>query len=184
MAKWFKPDPEFWKKLTYSKLWKRHWEKVDSLRDKLIKKFPRLENAMDFGLGAITDKWLKIPPDEKGEPDIIVYHDYKLVCYIEVSGSDKVRMPNVLWVRPDKLEHAQSKRELTWFYMVYPNEIRVVTNHIVEKYKDNQTTAYIKKDQYGRGVPEQYICIPYSDSLAEQEMFDWIEKQLSGLGSS
>lgn len=178
MSEWFKPDPEFWKKLSYSTLWKRHWEKVEVLREKLIKRFPQLENAMRFGLGSITDKWLKIPPEEKGEPDFMIYHEYKIVCNIEVSGSDKVKMPNSIWIRPDKLEHAKSKEEETWFYMVYPNEIRVLTKEIVEHYKDNIITAYIKWNKNGRKVPEKYISVLYEDSLDEEKMFEWISEQI------
>jgi len=179
LSEWFEPDPEFWKKLSYSTLWKRHWEKVEALREKLIKRFPKLENAMRFGLGAITDKWLKIPPDEKGEPDIMIYCEYKLLCYIEVSGSDKVRMPNSIWIRPDKLEHAKSKEEETWFYMVYPNEIRVLKKGQAERYENSIITVTIKKNEHGRRVPEQYIELPYDESSDEEEIFEWIEQQIT-----
>ena len=178
MSEWFKPDPEFWKKLSYSTLWKRHWEKVETLKDEIIKRFPEFEKSMKFGLGAITDKWLKIPPDEKGEPDIYIYHEYKLVCFIEVFGSDKVKMPNLIWIRPDKLRHAKAKIEETWFYMVYPNEIRVLTKETVERYESNIVTAYIKWNKDGRKVPEKYIAVPYEESCAEKEMFGWIGKQI------
>lgn len=179
LSEWFKPDPEFWKKISYSTLWKRHWEKVEALREKLIKRFPQLEKSMKFGLGAITDEWLKIPPEEKGEPDITIYHEYKLVCYIEVSGSDKVKMPKPIWIRPDKLEHAKSKEEETWFYMEYPNEIRVLTKETVEQYEDNIKIVYIRKNKRGRRVPEKYIEIPYHESCVEEKMFEWIEEQIA-----
>ena len=172
MSIWVEPDPEFWKKISYKTLWKRHWDKVKALREKLIQKFPQLENSMKFGLGADTDKWLKIPPDRKGEPDIYVYHNYKPLCHIEVSGSDKVEMPNNIWIRPDKLEAAKSEDVETWFYMVYPNEIRVVKKEAVEKYKDNIIRPRIK-----RGVPEKYITIPYEESLPEKAMFQWIHRK-------
>jgi len=178
MSEWFKPDPEFWKKLSYSTLWKRHWEKVEALREKLIKKFPQLENAMRFGLGSITDKWLKIPPEEKGEPDIMIYHEYKLLCNIEVSGSDRVKMPNNIWIRPDKLTHAKGRKEETWFYMEYPNEIRVLTKEIVEQYENNIVTPRIKWDKVRRTkVLEKYISVLYQDSLDKQRMFEWIAEQ-------
>lgn len=179
MSEWFKPNPEFWKELSYSTLWKRHWEKVEALRNKLIERFPQLEKSLKFGLGAITDEWLKIPPDEKGEPDFYIYHEYKLVCFVEVSGSDKVKMPDVIWVRPDKMGHAQEKKEETWFYMVYPNEIRVLTKEVVKSHESNIITAYIKWSKDGRGkVPEKYIAVPYEESSGEDKMFEWIGKQI------
>jgi hypothetical protein len=180
MSEWFKPDPDFWKKLSYHTLWKRHWEKVEKLKDKLIERFPSLENSMKFGLGAVTDKWLKIPPDQKGEPDIFVYHEYQLLCCIEVSGSDKVRMPNDIWIRPDKLTHAKEHEEESWFYMEYPNQTRVLTREIVERNKNNIKTVRIKWDKTRkRKVSEDYIAVPYRESFDEEEMFDWIAERIA-----
>lgn len=109
----------------------------------------------------------------------MIHHECRLICCIEVSGSDKVRMPKPIWIRPYKLEHAKSKEEETWFYMVYPNEIRVLTKQTVEKYEDNVVTVHIKKNKHGRRVPEGYIEIPHHESLDEEEMFDWIAEQMT-----
>lgn len=179
LSEWFKPDPEFWKKISYSTQWKKHYENVEALRDELITRFPQLEKSMKFGLGAMTDEWIKVPPEEKGEADIMMYYEYKLVCYIEVSGSDKVRMPNTIWIRPDKLKHAKGKEEETWFYMVYPNEVRVLTKETVEQYKNNIITVHIKRNKHGRRVPERYIEIPYRKSSSKEEMFGWIKEQIT-----
>jgi hypothetical protein len=178
-SEWFVPDPEFWKNLSYSTEWKKHWDNVAALRDKLIRRFPELENAMRFGLGALTDKRLKIPPDEKGEPDVEVFHEYLPLCCIEVSGSDRVNMPKPIWVRPDKLVRALSDKRETWFYMVYPNEIRVLTKETVQLYEKSLITVHIKVDKKtGRKVPETYIEIPYQESSDEEKMFGWISEQV------
>lgn len=153
-------------------------EKVKSLNEKLEKEIPNL--GIRFGLGADTDKWLKFPPDEKGEPDFTIFYEYEKICYIEVSGSDKVKMkpPQDIWIRPDKYDHALSKDEETWFYMVYPNEVFVLNRKTIEPYKDNITTAYIKKNKHGRPIPEKYIAIPCVKAYPEETLFEWIRERL------
>jgi len=183
LSEW-KPDPEFWKKVAYHNLWKRHMEKVEALEKKLKKSFPK-ERSPDlgvrFGLGANTDKWLKIPPDEKGEPDFTLFYQYKKICYIEVSGSDKITMgpSKDIWIRPDKYEHAESRKEETWFYMVYPNQVLVLNKKAIEPHKDERTVAYIKKNKLGRKIPERYIPISYEEAFAEETMFEWIKKEIT-----
>jgi hypothetical protein len=152
---------------------------VAALRDKLIERFPQLENAMRFGFGALTDKRLKIPPDEKGEPDFKLFQEYLPVCCIEVSGSDKLNMPKPIWIRPDKLVRALNDKQETWFYMVYPNQIRVLTRETVQLYEKSVITVLIKVDKKtGKKVPERYIEIPYEDSSEEEKMFGWISEQI------
>lgn len=177
------PDPEYWKKLTYSKLWAKHKTEVQKLKDKIIGKFPELEKCIKMGLGAESDEWLKIPPDEKGEPDFEVFWEYKNLFYVEVSGSDKITMDTSkdIWIRPDKFKEASSKKSKYWFYMVYKNNgIFVLDTETVEKFKDNIIIARIKPDPQNpeKKVPERYIAIPCSNAVSEDAMFNWIQNQI------
>ncbi len=74
----FQPDPEWFKKGPYAKEWKSHKEKVERLQDKLVKRFPVLKGAIKTGLGALSDELLKIPPDQKDEPDLPLPYKYKV----------------------------------------------------------------------------------------------------------
>lgn len=175
----FKPDPEFWKKSTYSKLWAKHKQNAKELLDNLLEKFPSLKGCIKTGLGATTDEWLKMPPEEKNEPDFNLYKDYECFCHIEVSGSDKINMPGDIWIRPGKIEEAEKKGIPCFFYMVYINEKRVVDIETAKKYRDKIHIAYIKKNPTtGVPIPEKYSVIPYKDSKPIEEMFKFIKEKL------
>lgn len=129
---------------------------------------------MKYGLGALTDKWLDTPPQKKGEPDIVMYIKQTNEPFgaIEVSGSDKVKMPRTLWVRPDKLKAAESEEYPTWFWMVYTNMIRVISQAAVKRHEKEviNTSPY--------GVKEKYIEIPYAESEEPEALFKWIKGKL------
>lgn len=175
----FKPDPEFWKKSTYSTLWRKHRKNVQELNFTLLQKFPELNGCIKEGLGAKTDEWLKIPPDEKNEPDLNLFKEYNCFCYIEISGSDKVFMPNNIWIRPAKIDEAEKKKYPYFFYMVYKNEKRIVDIETAKKYRNNIKIVHIKKHpETGKPIPEKYCEIPYEASKPIEEMFNFIENSL------
>jgi hypothetical protein len=180
---WTEPDPDFWKG-PYAKIWKKHVDNVKALKKELESRFPDIDKRIKYGLGALTDELLKIPPDERGEPDFTIYKEshgkYEPFCSIEVSGSDRVRMPNVIWIRPDKLESAMKKKQTTWFYMVYPNEIRLVSRETLKKHEKDVHTHYLKKNpETGEPIPEDYIHIPYKESYPADYLLGWIDGELS-----
>lgn len=177
----FKPDPEFWKNSTYSKLWGKHLNNVQELKFALLRQFPKLEGCIKEGHGATTDKWLKIPPEEKNEPDLNLYKDYNCFCSIEISGSNspKAEMPNNLWIRPAKIAEAEKKGGAYFFYMVYNNEKRLVDIETAKKYKNKIITVHIKKNPItGVPIPEKYCEIPYEASKPIEVMFDFIKEKL------
>jgi len=175
----FKPDPEFWKNSTYSVLWEKHRNNVQLLVSTLITKFSKLAGCIREGHGAKTDKWLKIPPDKKNEPDLDLYKDYNCFCHIEISGSDKVEMPDTLWIRPTKIDFAEKSILPYFFYMVYPNEIRIIEANESKKYRNNIKIVHIKTNpKTGKKIPEKYCEIPYKASESVQFLYDFIEKKL------
>jgi hypothetical protein len=182
----FEPDPEFWKNLTYSTAWKPHVEKVNRLESKILKRFPKdkfSELGIKFGFGAKSTEWLKVPPDQKGEPDVELFYNYKKICYIEVTGSPKVDVPpKPIWIRPDKFDVAKKADRDTWFYTEYRNNTWVLNRDAVEPYKDNIVRPLIKTDpNTGKKIPEKYIEIPYEKAFKEDVMLNWIEKQINSL---
>ena len=151
-------------------------EEVSELRNNLLNVLPQLSGCIKYGLGANTDKWLKIPPEQKGEPDLTIYWQYKPLCHIEVSGSNKIEMKreSKIWIRPDKLYSAQRSGIKCWFYMVYRNCRCVLDAETVSRYRNNITTAYIKDGYNGQKIPEQYIAVPYSEADDIGTMIRWL----------
>jgi hypothetical protein len=117
------PDPEFWKKL-YGDEWESAAQAVKALHEKVVQKYPELEDSVKFGLGATTGKKVRIPPGQKHEADITYYYDYKPLCGIQVSAPQKGRVPpGDIWVLKGKYEQAVAKEaagEKVWFYFEYP----------------------------------------------------------------
>lgn len=174
----FQPDPE-WFKGPYAHLWKPHADKVKALYDELIERFPDLEDSIRIGLGADSSELIKIPPHQKDEPDMDVYHDYQLLCHIEVSGTDSknVRVPpDNIWIRPGKIALGVEKEkqgEPYWFYMVYPNSVCVLRATDAEPYRTNTLTV----SPYGKR--EVFSEIPHSVAQPKETLFKWIEEQIS-----
>ena len=172
----FQPDPE-WFKRPYSPLWKQHAGKVKALYDELIERFPNLEKSIHIGLGADSSELIKIPPHQKDEPDLDVYHKYKLLCHIEISGSEKVRVPpSDIWIRPGKITLGVEKEkqgEPYWFWMFYPKNICVLRATEAEPYLTNTITF----SPYGKR--EVYSKIPHTASQSKDNLFKWIENQVA-----
>ena len=172
----FQPDPE-WFKGPYAHLWKPHADKVNALHDELVKHFPSLKKSIRPGLGANSAELIKIPPYQKDEPDLDVYYKYKLLCHIEVSGSEKVRVPpSDIWIRPGKIAlglEIEKNGEPYWFYMVYPNNTFVFRATQAEFFLDKKVTV----SPYGK--KEVYCEIPHTVTETKDNLFKWIEKAIA-----
>lgn len=170
----FQIDRE-WFKGPYAPLWKRHAEKVNALYGELVKRFPDLEKSIRVGLGANSSEHIKIPPYQKNEPDLDVYHEYKLLCHIEVSGSDKVRVPpSAIWIRPGKIALGAEKEkqgEAYWFYMVYSNNTLVLRATDADAFSEDTVNV----SPYGKR--EVYCEIPHAAAQPKDDLFKWIKSQ-------
>lgn len=174
----FQADPEWFKTSKYASEWKSHKEKVERLQDKLVKRFPVLKGAIKPGLGALSDELLKIPPDQKDEADLILHYKYKVLCHIEVSGTDSPRVhvpPQDIWIRPGKIDVGKEKEDVGekyWYYMVYVNNTVVFTASDALPYKDKVS----RRTLYGKS--ERYVDLPSSIGRPEEELFQWIDREL------
>lgn len=165
---------EYWKK-KYKDEWEAGMKREFYVRDLLREKFPKL--SVEFtGYGAGKKIWVKLAPHEKGEPDITVSLNGKALCFVEVTGSYIVKKePNDIWIRPDKFNRALRVRDKaqTWFYVVYTGRDFVLDVEAITPFKDNIRTRYPK------GVPEDYIHIPWKKAHSPNKLFDWIGKQIT-----
>lgn len=174
----FKPDPEYWKKL-YGDAWESAAEAVITLHEKIIERYPELEESVKFGLGATTGKRVRIPPGEKHEADIIYYYDYKFLCGIQVSAPQKGRVPpEDIWVLKGKYEQVvikETENKKIWFYFNYPltKKTYALDVPIIKPFEKKI------RIQYPRGKPEPYIMIPCEKALPGDALLDWIGQELA-----
>lgn len=180
----FQPDPEYWKKL-YGDEWESAAEAVKSLHEKVVQRYPELEDSVKFGLGATTAKKVRIPPGQKHEADISYYWDYKLLCHIQVSAPQKGRVPpGDIWILEGKYKLAVAKEaqgEKTWFYFDYPltKKTYALDVSMVRPFEKNVDVKYLKTNATGRWVPERYIEVPPDKAYSGDSLLDWIGQELA-----
>jgi hypothetical protein len=139
----------------------------------ITKKFPYLK-VEETGFGAKSPNRIPLQDHEKGEPDITIFCKGDTICYLEVSGSEIVMGPDKeIWIRPDKLAHAEDQTIPTWFYMVYSNEDKILTTDMIRPFKGNVKTLELK----GRGIVERYILVPSQSSVDRETFFRWLEQK-------
>lgn len=163
-------------------------------------KFPSLE-IKETGFGAETAERIELREHERGEPDKTVYYKGKVICYIEVSGSDiEMRQNDYIWIRPDKFKHAKQAKEKTWFYMVYKNGDFILDVDAITPFENDVRTRYPKckcincGSVFRRGyrcpscgssnitrIPERYIHVPSQKAYPRNKLFEWIRKEMSKL---
>ena len=172
----FKSDPE-WFKGPYGTQWKRHATNVKALHEELVQRFPVLKDSIRVGLGAESAELIKIPPHQKGEADLEVFHNYEMLCHIEVSGSASKKVhipPQPIYIRPDKLDLAKEKEaagEPYFFWMVYWNVKWLVRATDAFPYRE----AIVHKSWYG--VPETYCEIPCGVAKPSAVLFEWVARE-------
>lgn len=182
-------DPEFWKNI-YGDEWPTAAKAVITLHEKIIQRFPELEDSVQFGLGATTGKKVRIPPGQKHEADIIYYYGiadgkYKLLCGIQVSAPQEGRVPpQEIWVLKGKYDQAVAKDkegEKTWFHFDYPltGYSYALDLPIIQPYAANANVKYLKRDSSGNRIPETYIDIPCQKGLPPDALLDWIGQEIA-----
>jgi hypothetical protein len=158
----------------YEPLWKQHSEKVKVLAGSITSRYPILKDGVVFGFGAATDKYLDSKPREKNEPDINLRYNGKLLCSIEVSGTDKVAVPpGDIWLRPGKIGLSINKEVEGfpyWFWMKYKNKVYVLR---AGELKGVKLTVEMMK--LYKNVPERYARIPLLYAHPESYLFEWMD---------
>lgn len=172
-GRWSCPRCDYYKN-PYQGEWERHSQNVKSLAKEIEVRFPQV--SLTTGLGATSAERLDIPPRNKNEPDIEVWLLRKHVLSIEVTGSNKVRVPpeNIHILRK-KLPVAEKSLQQGidyLFYTVYPNNTFTLTVPIVYYYRLNIVSS-------GRVLGEYYIKIPPTQALSRKEVFRRIRNVLS-----
>lgn len=196
------PDKEHWRDIYESEFQagRNRQEYVLEVFSKWFpkEKFPNLK-IKETGFGAETAERIELREHERGEPDKTVYYKGKVICYIEVSGSDIEMRPNdYIWIRPDKFKHAKQVKEETWFYNVYTNGDFILDVNTITPFENDVRTRYPKRKCLECGaifrptnkcpkcssfnitrIPEDYIHIPSQKAYPRNRLFEWIRNKLS-----
>lgn len=174
-----KIDRNYWKK-EYKTEWKHGANRVKHALNILKNRFPNL--TIEATKYALSEKY--IPPDKihkKHEPNILVKHKDNIIVDIEVTGSNiEMIPPNEIFILRGKYQTAnrrKAKEDIeTWFYTIYRDSEYVLDLDLVGKYNaDKAQVKYLK----GPAVSEWYICIPCAEAYPKENLFKWIEEQIS-----
>ena len=172
-GRWVCPRCDYFKE-GYESMWRKHKENVELLVAELRRRFPEL--SLRKGLGADSDEWIDIPPANKNELDIEGWWKFRHLFSVEVTGSDKVRVPpEDIWIRPAKLRVAEdlsAKGLPCLFWTVYPNCTYTLTVGIVATHR----RSLVERDF--KGKHEVFIAIPWTAGLPASRLFKEIESVL------
>lgn len=105
---------------------------------------------LESGKGAITDQIVEDQDHESGAPDIFLIYYGQVIGAIEVTGSNRVSFPCDVWIGKHKIDYFKNAGLPIAYVIVYKNERRFVTGHIVITY------APLPEKIYPRGSPEWY----------------------------
>ncbi|MCK5342435.1 MAG: hypothetical protein KAR20_03475 [Candidatus Heimdallarchaeota archaeon] len=111
-------------KEVFSHLWDKAAYQCKILKDEIEKRYPFL--IVLPGHGALDAKEHDSKDELPGAPDLYVWHNQKLVCAIEVTGSDKV-IPWDIWLGKHKVEFARNAEYPIGFFLFFgkDNQLRL-----------------------------------------------------------
>ena len=145
-----------------------------TLRD-LKEWFPDKKITFKLGYHAVSDKLeLEHSEHEKGEPDIFVLWRDEIACAIEVTGSDKVSMPALVWIAKHKMEYATAAKFPVAFALYY-----LGSRWFVPSYKVRQWAAEPQTKTIG-GYSEYYHVIEHTHLSKFEALEEWVQHQIMG----
>lgn len=146
----------------------------ETLRD-LKAWFPNNEISFKLGYYGESDKLeLKHREHEKGEPDIFVYWKDAVCCAVEVTGSDKVRMPALVWIGKHKMDYAQAAKFPVGYALYY-----LGSRWFVPAGRVKQESGEAETKKIG-GYSEYYHVLEPKHLDHYDELREWVKVQIIG----
>ena len=145
----------------------------ETLRD-LKEWFPNDEITFKLGYHGIADKPQVFKEHEKGEPDIFVYWKDEIVCGVEVTGSDKISMPAMVWIAKHKMEYAESAEFPIVFALYYIGSRWFLPAAKVRQWAANPQTKTIG------GYSEYYHVLDPAHLGKFADLREWVRDQILG----
>ncbi|HKT22838.1 MAG TPA: hypothetical protein VJR06_09565 [Nitrososphaerales archaeon] len=149
---------------TYAYKWANHADTVKWLAGK----FADMGFEVWFGYGARDAGKMVSKNGDPNEPDIFVAWKGEKLAGIEVTGSERARVPpGDIYVRKSKLDHAMKSDIPVWFYMVYQRHYVLRTDD-VWPYREHTTKVGQDRDPY--------VVVPCTVGKPIGALFDWLKE--------
>jgi hypothetical protein len=144
-----------------------------TLRD-LKEWFPNEHITFKLGYCADSSKPENPVEHEIGEPDIFVLWKNEIACAIEVTGSDKISMPALVWIAKHKMEYAAAAKFPCAFALYY-----LGSRWFIPAYKIRQWAAKPQTKTIG-GYSEYYHVIDPAHLSKFEALEEWVQHQIMG----
>jgi hypothetical protein len=142
-------------------LYKDKWEEGNS-REKMVAEF--LEDlgyqVYASGFEALSNEYNPKQPKNKGVPDLYIMKEDRKV-FFEVTGTNNMNPMDNIWIRPDKIEYAKSRKLAVYF-------VHIISSIPLMRfiYVGSIKTGNVVKPVI-RGQVETYVSIPPDDFMSE-----------------
>lgn len=156
-------------KQTFNHLWSKAASKCLILKDEIEKKFPYL--VVTPGHGALDAQEHDSKDESAGAPDLYIWHGQKLICAVEVTGSDKV-IPYNIWLGAHKVKFARNAEYPIGFFLFYGknNEVRLFGS--MEELDSVIEDPEVKNI---RGLNFEYHVLDRNYFKDEKGFWNWLE---------
>lgn len=158
--------------MSYKEVYGAKWPAHKLTCEQLVKVIEAMKGSpvCGLGFGATDAAMIEGDSDDANEPDIFVNVDREIVCAIEVTGSDKAKVPpGDIYIRKGKFDHAWSSKFPVWFYVVYPRSRSTFALLPDDIYPYRENLTKVKADV------DPYIQVPVSAARASGDMIEWIK---------
>jgi len=152
----------------FAHLWDKAAYQCRILANEIKKQYPFL-NILP-GHGAFDSEEHDSKDKEPGAPDLFLYHNQRLICAIEVTGSDKV-IPWSIWLGAHKVAFARRAEYPIGFFLFYgkDNSVRLFgTMEELDSVLDPPETRNI------RGLNFEYHIVDRMYFKGEKGFWDWL----------
>lgn len=168
-------DREVFKKIYSTKKRAEKNIALSELKEKIIRKFPKLGKVIKMGFGTEDASTVKVHAEEQFEPNLTISPREEDLCYIRVFNLGPVNPKSGgLWILKKKFELDKLKNAKTWYYWsrLFEDDLIIDINS-VKLHKEKIKV----KNPTGR-VGEEMMILPVTLAKHEKELFWWIEKEL------
>ena len=159
-------------KACFNHLWDKAAYQCKILKDEIEKRYPFL--TVTPGHGALDADEHDSKDEQPGAPDLYVWHNQRLICAIEVTGSDKV-IPYNIWLGAHKVAFARKAEYPIGFYLFYGKNNEVQFFATMEELDSVIEEPEIKNI---RGLNFEYHVLDRNHFKGEIGFWNWFQWML------
>jgi len=154
----------------YIGLWQKSAYLENLVKKEIEKRYPALRIETGKGVGS---KFVTADTAPVGAPDLFVFYGNRLICEIEVTGSDKV-IPPTVWFGHHKFRYTKSLKDPdsygAFFFYGPKHQVRYfATASDIFRHTKGEAIKNI------RGLKEKYHIIPAVYLKSERGFWEWLQ---------